>query len=141
MLLIFSFLGCESKGPYKIEEDKMILDLSKEVQFLEGELKKMKEDMEKAEKVGKEPDLDTELRESIQRELFEAYHWENKIFEQMAYFKLKMKRRKKSLIDRKNRGVDLHKVATKEVEEYFLHKKLYPLQKGWENRHKAAIDL
>ena len=134
-------MGCESKGPYKIEEDKMLLDLGKEIASLEEVLKKMKEDMEKAEKVFKEPDLDTELRESIQTELFQAKHWENKLFEHIAYFKIKMRRRKKSLEDRQKRGMDLHEAANREVKEYFIHKKLHPLKKGWENRHKAAIDL
>ena len=109
--------------------------------MLSEELKKINEETEKVQKALEDIHLDPELREGAQKELFEADHWKRKLFEMIAYRKIKKKQRLELLNTRKANDEDFADQAHKEVQEYFQNKALHPIKKDWELRFRSAIDL
>ena len=141
LLFLLVFSGCFGKGTYDIATDKAILDMDTDIEMLSGELKKIKEDAEKVKKALEDINLDSELREGAQKELFESDYWQKKLFEMIAYRKIKKRQRLESLNERKEKGEDFGEQAKKEVDAYFLHKELHPIKKDWEMRFRSAIDI
>ena len=126
---------------YNINNDPILEDLAKEVKELEEARNKLIEETKKIEDGIADPEIDQELKESMRSEVFEAVHWKNKMFELIAYRKVRLRQRQE-LVDRRKASKEPYKEqAQKEVDEYFLNKKLHPMNKGWNDRFRAAIDL
>ena len=129
---------------YNVASDPMIVDLSKDIKDLDETKKKLDEELAKVSAVLKDfdADLDTEMRASVQREIHEGEEAQKKLSQELDYLIVKRKQRYNSLRIRKEHKVaDLKTAAKKEADEYFLQKKLKPMQKPWEKRYRAALDI
>ena len=142
--LCLSFLllgGCNSKKAYDNASDKVVLDLTTDINELTRERDKILEEKVKVLKAAKNPDTDLELKKGLETEAFQIDHWEKEMFEQIAYLKIRRNQRIDLLNNRKRQNLDYSDQATKECADYFQDKELNPMKKGWENRYRAAIDI
>jgi hypothetical protein len=141
-LLVFSgaFLGCESKNSYDIGSDKAVEDMSLRISSLDSDLKVLKEELAEIKKVLKDPDIDAELRSSVRKEIHEGEKHVKDIQQWISYLKVRRKKRYNSLVDRKGQP-NLKEEAQKEVEAYFMDKKLNPIKRKWKDRYRTAIEL
>ena len=143
-LIIFafalSFLGCESKNSYNINSDKAVLDMNTRITELEDDLNTLTTELKDVRKVLEDPDIDTQLRASIRREIHEGEVHEKALVQWIDFLKIRRKKRYNSLVDRKNQE-NLKEQAEKEVKAYFVEKKLKPIDKKWKKRYKTAIEL
>ncbi len=140
LAFISVFLGCESKNSYDISSDKAVNDLSIRIASLTEDLNTLKTELEEVKKVLDDPDIDAQLRGSIRKEIHQGEKYEKEIEQWISYLKIKRKKRYNSLVDRKGQE-NLKSQAEKEVEAYFVDKKLNPIKKDWKDRYRTAIEL
>ena len=140
LALVMGFLGCESKNSYDIQSDQAVADLSTRIKSLEEDLNGLTEELAQVRKVLDDPDIDAELRGSIRKEIHEGDKHLHEIEQWIAFLKIRRKKRYNSLVDRQN-SPKLKEQAEKEVKDYFMDKKLNPIQRGWKNRYRTAIEL
>ena len=142
LLLATFFLGCESKKLYDISGDPMLNDLNSRVTKIEEELKTLKDELKDVTKVLKEngDDIDFELKNSLKKELIDGEVHEKNIVQWLSYLKIQRKQRHQSLYSRKDDPA-LVEQAKKESDEYFIQKKLKPIDKTWLKRYRTAIEL
>jgi predicted nucleic acid-binding Zn-ribbon protein len=133
-------LGCESKKSYDIYNDKAVEDMTTQITELNEDLTKLSEEISKIEKVLDDPDLDTQLRANIRKEVLEGNKHIKDIEQWIAYLKIRRKKRYNSLVDRKGQD-NLAEEAEAEVKAYFLEKELKPIPKKWRERFRTAIEL
>ena len=137
---MISFLGCESKKRYDINSDKMIGDLNTRISSLEEDLKNLTGELEEVRGVLPDPDIDTELRKSLRKEIHEGDKYIKEINQWIAYLKVQRKQRYASLSERKDQE-NLEEQAKKEIKAYFVTKDLKPIKRPWLNRYRTAIEL
>ncbi len=140
LLLTILFLGCESKKSYDISGDKAIEDMTTRITSLQEDLTTLNDELDSVKKVLDDPDIDSELRASIRREVHEGDKHVKDLEQWIAFLKVRRKQRHKSLVDRKGQE-NLKELAEKEVEAYFLEKKLKPIPKKWQDLYRTAIEL
>ena len=138
--LIFSFFGCESKNSYDINSDEAISDMNVRIVSLEEDLKNITEDLDKVRKVLKDPDIDPDLRASIRKEVHQGETFMKEIDQWISFLKVRRKQRYKSLHDRR-KSEKLAEQAKREVDAYFMEKKLKPIKRPWLDRYRTAIEL
>ena len=143
LVLALGFLGCESKKTYDIQSDPMLKDLDTRVKELEEDLNTLVTELKAVQKVlddNSNDELDFELRNSLKKEIIEGEVHQKNINQWLSYLKIQRKQRFQSLYARKEQE-SLSDEAKKESEEYFLQKKLKPIEKPWLDRHRTAIEL
>lgn len=142
LFLIFSlvFFGCESKIPFNPDKDEVILDMNQRIELLKSDLTSLQGDLTEVEKVLNDPDIDSDLRNSIRKEIHEGRRYEKQIEQWIAYLKVRQNKRYKSLKLREGQA-DLKNQVKKEVKEYEIDKKLNPIERPWLDRYRTAIEL
>lgn len=140
LLLATTLFGCESKITYDISSDKAVEDMNKRIASLQEDLTTLDSELQQVKGVLNDPDIDGELRDSIKKEIHQGEKYKKEINQWLAFLKIRRKKRYNSLVDRKN-NENLKKQAEKEVEAYFVDKKLNPLARPWLNRYRTAIEL
>ena len=142
LILAFSthFLGCESKNSYNPKKDEIILDLNTRISSLQGDLDILQKELEEVEVVLKDPDIDSELRKSIRKEIHEGRRHEKTLEQWIAFLKVRQNKRFKSLKLRKGQK-GLQEQVKKEIHEYNIDKKLNTIPRPWLKRYKTAIEL
>ncbi len=136
-------MGCESKKTYDIASDPMLKDLDSRVKEFEEDLNTLKTELAAVEKIlndNSNDELDFELRNSLKKEVIEGEVYEKDINQWLAYLKIQRKQRYQSLYARKDKE-SLVEEAKRESEEYFIQKKLKPIEKPWLERYRTAIEL
>ncbi len=139
-VFISTFLGCESKNSYDIGSDRAVEDLGIRITSLTEDLTTLKSELADVRKVLDDPDIDAQLRASIRREIHQGEKFVKEIEQWVAFLKIRRKKRYNSLVDRKG-STTLKEEAEKEVEAYFVDKKLNPIHREWKERYRTAIEL
>jgi hypothetical protein len=114
--------------------------MSTQITSLNEDLTKLKEELEQVKEVLNDPDIDAALRESIRKEIHQGEKFKKEIQQWIDLLKIRRMKRYNSLIDRKGQK-GLKEQANKEVEEYFIDKKLNPIKRAWKDRYRTAIEL
>lgn len=144
LLLFLSPLGCQRLGLSKrnlIKNDAILIDLQEEVDLLDQEVKKMKDEEKKILTFITSGETSLEVKAAMKKELSVSKRWQKKIFELKAYRIIKINRRLDILNSRINSQNDYSSVTNQEEKAYFQNKRLNPMKKDWENRYRAAVDL
>ena len=118
----------------------MISDLSVLIKEFEDDRKKLEQENTEVQNVLEDEDLDTELRESLKKEIHEGQRYMRSIDQWVAYLKVKRKNRCASLYKRKDQE-SLIGEAKAEVRAYKTQKRLKPIKTPWRNRYRTAIEL